>query len=206
MAGIAKGNPANVSVDSNGYLHLKITNQNGAYTAAELFSQDQMGFGTYQWQIVGPVDHFDKSTVLGLFPYGPAAHRGIDGENELDIEFSQWDDTCNGCNADFTFYPATGYKSVGSATDNFHFDLHGQALSTARLIWTPTRVTGILMNGLQSFGTTQNVLRTFTFTPADYATRIPQTPLPVGINFWSFHSFPAANQEVVVRDFQFVPQ
>jgi len=91
MAGVADGSPNNVSVDQNGYLHLKITNNGGTWTAAEIFSTDKLGFGTYQWQVDAPIDRFDKNVVLGLFPYGPAAGIGADGTNEIDIEYSRWD-------------------------------------------------------------------------------------------------------------------
>src|SRR5262245_19615310 len=46
MAGVAQGNTNNVTVDANGYLHLKIVNNGGTWTASELFSADKMGFGT----------------------------------------------------------------------------------------------------------------------------------------------------------------
>lgn len=48
----------------------------------------------------------DPTTVLGLFPYGPTQHIGLDAEDEIDIEFSHWNKTCHGCNADFTVMPA----------------------------------------------------------------------------------------------------
>jgi hypothetical protein len=206
MAGIAQGNPVNIFVDQNDYLHLRIINREGTYTASEMFSADKLGFGTYQWQIEGTVDNMDKSTVLGLFPYGPAAGIGSDGENELDIEFSKWDDTCSGCNADFTFYPSTGNKAAGPQTENFNFSLNGENLTTARLVWNSTSVTGTIMRGLQPIGSIQNVLRTFSYSTVEYAARIPQTPLPLGMNFWCFKSLPANRQEVIIRDFQYVPQ
>jgi hypothetical protein len=206
MAGVAKGNPANVSVDANGYLHLSITNRGGTFTASEMFSTDNLGFGTYQWYIDGAVDNMDKSTVLGLFPYGPAAKIGHDGENELDIEFSKWNNTCGGCNADFTFYPSTGNAGLGPQTDNFSVVLNSEKLTTARIEWTSTRVNGTIMSGLQPVGTTQNVLRTFSYSPPDFTARIPQVALPLGMNLWCFQSLPASNQEVIIRDFQFVPQ
>jgi len=106
MAGVAKGDPANVFVDQNGYLHLRIINRGGTYTASELFSTDKIGFGTYQWQVEGHADNIDKSTVLGLFPYGPKAGIGVDAENEIDIEFSKWNNTCHGCNG---FHFLSGY-------------------------------------------------------------------------------------------------
>src|SRR5437763_13875106 len=36
MAGVAPGNPANVELNPDGYLHLQIANREGKWTAAEL--------------------------------------------------------------------------------------------------------------------------------------------------------------------------
>jgi len=205
MAGVVKGNPANVFLDDSGYLHLRIMNRGGTYTASEVFSEDKIGFGTYQWQIEGAVLKMDKSTVLGLFPYGPKAGIGSDAENEIDIEFSQWNNTCHGCNADFTFYPATGNKKLGPKEDNFTISQKDGTLTTARIEWTSTRIVATIMSGLQPVGTTANVLQTLTFAPPDYAARIPQVPLPLGMNLWCFKTTPASDQEVIIRNFQYVP-
>ena len=48
MAGVALGDPANVTIDGHGFLHLRIVKQNGKWTAAELFTTENLGFGTYQ--------------------------------------------------------------------------------------------------------------------------------------------------------------
>ena len=88
MAGVAPGDPSNVDFNPDGYLHLQITKREGKWTAAELFTTDTMGFGTYQWVIQGDVYNMDQTTVLGLFTYGPTVHMGVDAENEIDIEFS----------------------------------------------------------------------------------------------------------------------
>ncbi|HUN64435.1 MAG TPA: hypothetical protein VMU53_20715 [Candidatus Sulfotelmatobacter sp.] len=204
MAGVVKGDPGNVSVDAHGYLHLRITDRDGNYTAAEVFTTENLGFGTYQWQVEGAVDKMDPTTVLGLFNYGARAHIGVDAENEIDIEFSQWNKTCHGCNADFTFYPSTGNKSLGPMEDNFTYDPKGSTLTTARFEWSSTRIVGTIMSGLQPIGTTANVLQTITFAPPDYAARIPQVPLPLAMNLWCFHATPASNQEVILRNFEFV--
>lgn len=205
MAGVVKGNPANISVDANGYLRMRIVNSGGIFTASELFTADNLGFGTYQWQIEGPVDKMDRTTVLGLFNYGAKAGIGVDGEDEIDIEFSRWNNSCHGCNADFTFYPTTGNKSLGPKEDNFFYDPNGSTLTTARFEWSSTRIVATIMSGLQPVGVTANVLQTIDFAPPDYAQRIPQVPLPLGINLWCFRETPAADQEVVIRNFQFVP-
>ena len=87
MAGVAPGNPANVDFNPDGYLHLQIAKREGKWTAAELFTTDNMRFGTYQWVIQGDVFNMDQTTVLGIFIYGPTHHIGADAENEIDIDF-----------------------------------------------------------------------------------------------------------------------
>ncbi len=206
MAGVAKGDPANISIDSKGYLHLRIVNRDGTYTASELFTTENLGFGTYQWQVEGAVDKMDPTTVLGLFNYGARVGIGVDAENEIDIEFSRWNNTCHGCNADFTFYPSTGNKALGPMEDNFIYDPHGSTLTTARFEWTSTRIAATIMGGLQPLGTTANVLQNLAFAPDDYTARIPQVPLPLAMNLWCFKSTPASAQEIILRNFQFVPQ
>ena len=76
MAGNCQGDAKNVTLDSNGYLHLKISHDAGTWSAAELFTTDRLGFGTYQWQVDAPIDTFDPNVVLGLYPYGPQAGIG----------------------------------------------------------------------------------------------------------------------------------
>ena len=141
MAGVADGSPNNVSGDQNGYLPLKITNNGGTWTAAEIFSTDRLGFGTYQWQVDGPIDRFDKNVVLGLFPYGPAAGIGSDGTNEIDIEYAFWGYP-DGNNGDWTDYPASG-KTIGEKS--YKFSLNGGTYSTSRFIWSKSSIQNFLL-------------------------------------------------------------
>jgi hypothetical protein len=205
MAGVAPGNPANVQIDSNGYLHITIVERKGKWTASQLFTADNLGFGTYQWVIQGNIYDMDKSTVLGLFPYGPANGIGVDGEDEIDIEFSQWNNTCGNCNADFTVYPSTGNRKKGgdpSWQDDFHIE--GENLTTARMEWASDQVKFTIMKGIRPIGTTADVIKTKTYNST--TKNIPQDALPVGINLWCFEKTPARDQSVIIRDFQFVPQ
>jgi hypothetical protein len=202
MAGVAPGDPHNISIDSNGYLHLRIKNRDGKWTASEMFTVDNIGFGTYQWVVEGNVWDMDKVTVLGLFPYGPANGIGIDGSNEIDIEFSQWDNTCS-CNADFTIYPTVAHNDQSSYNRNFTVN-NGTNLTTARMEWHSTSVVFTVTSGDQPIGTTANVLQTATFSPPD-TQKIPQQPLPVGINLWAFLALPSKDQSVTIRSFQYVP-
>ncbi len=205
MAGLAKGDPANINVDSSGYLHLRIVHRRRKWTASEMFTADTLGFGTYQWVVQGDVYKMDKSTVLGLFSYGPAHHIGVDGENEIDIEFSQWNKTCRGCDADFTVYPSTGNrKPDGSPSWEENFYVAGGTLTTARMEWRSGEIVFTIMNGAQPIGTTANVLRTKTYV--SNTVNIPQDAAAVGINLWCFQKTPSKEQSVVIRDFQFVAQ
>ena len=202
MAGVAPGSPRNVSIDSNGYLHLQIKNRAGKWTASELFTVDNLGFGTYQWVVQGHVWEMDPVTVLGLFLYGPANGIGVDGSNEIDIEFSQWDNTCS-CNADFTIYPSVNHKGQSSFNRNFTVG-RGTDLTTARMTWSSTGVVFTIMAGEQPIDATVNVLQRASYYPANTA-KIPQHPLPVGINLWAFTKVPSKDQSVVVRSFQYLP-
>jgi hypothetical protein len=204
MAGVTPGSPANVTIDGDGYLHLKITKTGSTWTSAELFTTDKLGFGTYQWQVEAPIDRFDKNVVLGLFPYGPAANIGSDGTNEIDIEYSRWGQA-NGDNGDWTDYPATG-KTVGELA--YDFTLSGGVLSTSRFIWTSTSIEDFLMTGLQPLGSTAGLLKTWTYAPPTPATNIPQQPLPLGMNLWCFDATPSDGNDVdvVIRDFAFLAE
>jgi len=205
MAGVARGNPENISVDDKGYLHLSIAKRDGKWTAAELFTAEKLSFGTYQWVVEDNVYDMDPTTVLGLFPYGPARHVGVDGENEIDIEFSQWNKTCKGCNADFTVYPSTGnrkHDGTSSWEDNFH--VIGGTLTTARMEWASDHIVFTLMNGPHPIGTTAEVIKAETYSSS--SKYIPQEALPVGINLWCFRQTPAKDQSVIIRNFEFVPK
>jgi len=201
MAGVCQGDPNNVTVDAAGYLHLKISRNNNTWSAAELFTTDKLGFGTYQWQVDGPIDTFDKNVVLGLFPYGPAAGIGADGTNEIDIEYSRWGQA-NGPNGDWTNYPASG-STIGEMS--YTFSLGGATLSTSRFTWTTTSITDFLFAGLQPIDGTAGLIKTWTYAPSNPSVNIPQQALPLGMNLWCFSTPPSDGNpvEIVIRDFSF---
>jgi hypothetical protein len=202
MAGVAPGDPRNVSVDASGFLHLTIAKREGKWTSAELFTVDDLGFGTYQWVVGGEVWNMNPVAVLGLFSYGPTHGIGKDATNEIDIEFSQWNNTCV-CNADFTVYPPVAREHHQSSYE-LNFKVHnGTSLTTARMVWSSRSVVFTLMSGDQPIGTTANVLKTETF--ASSKADIPQQPIPVGINLWAFKALPVATQSVIIRSFRYLP-
>jgi hypothetical protein len=204
MAGVCQGDPNNVTVDGAGYLHLKISHNNGVWSASELFTTDKLGFGTYQWQVDGPIDSYDKNVVVGLFPYGPAAGIGADATNEIDIEYARWGQA-TGPNGDWTDYPASG-TTIGELS--YTFSLGGGTLSTSRFVWSTTAITDFLFSGLVGVDATSGAIKTWTYMPANPGVNIPQQALPLGMNLWCFNAPPSDGKavEVVIRDFAFVAE
>ncbi|HVT08477.1 MAG TPA: hypothetical protein VHO67_13540 [Polyangia bacterium] len=203
MAGVCQGDPQNVTVDASGYLHLRIVKNGASWTSSELFTADRLGFGTYQWQVDGPIDTYDRNVVLGLFPYGPAAGIGADGTNEIDVEYARWG-KADGPNGDWTDYPASG-STIGELS--YTFSLSGGTLSTSRFVWSSGAIANLLLAGLQPPDSTAGLLKNWTYAPANPTTNVPQQPLPLGMNLWCFDAPPSNGQpvEIVVRDFTYVP-
>jgi hypothetical protein len=210
--GVVTGSPANVTIDASGALHLKMQKAGDQWTGGELFTQTSQGFGTYQWVLQGDnFYHMEPPIVLGLFTYGPVKRIGGDGENEIDTEFSNWNGTATPANtrADFTSYPATGQRKGKQSPEaahenNFYIASPSTKTTTVRMTWSPTTIVWTIMAGTVPLGTTQHVLKTDTFSGT--VTSVPQTPCPLGMNFWSFKVPPTAPAEVVIQDFQFAAQ
>lgn len=83
---------ANVSVDSAGKLHLRLTrDSSGRLLQAEIDSvREGWGYGTYRWTVDTDLSGFHPEHVLGLFTYGSDpgyAHR------EIDVEAAGWGHT-----------------------------------------------------------------------------------------------------------------
>jgi hypothetical protein len=196
-------NAGNVFVDTNGYLHLLITanpaSPNG-FDCAELSTTENLGFGTYQWQIEGGVDTLDPWVVLGLFPYGPPV-LGPDESNEIDIEYSRWGKPI-GDNDGFTIYPNSG-TTVGHKA--FTIALSGTQ-STSRFTWNSKGIRFWSMDGFQPIGTTTNVLAAWNYTPENSATNVPQNAMPLHINLWLDKGHKPSNGqpvEIIIRSFVF---
>jgi hypothetical protein len=199
-------NPTNVFVDAKGYLHLLITadaNSPNGFDCAELTSTDNMGFGTYQWQIEGRVDMLDPWVVLGLFPYGPPI-LGPDGSNEIDIEYGRWGNP-GGDNDGFTIYPNAG-TTIGHKAFTISF---AGTCSTSRFTWRSEGIQFWSMDGLQSIGTTTNVLAAWNYTPQDPSTNIPQHAMPLHMNLWLDKGHPPADGrpvELIIRSLSFTKE
>lgn len=200
-------NPANVWLDSSGQLHLKIAHSGGKWTCAELSTQRRLGFGRYQFEVIGRIDRLDPNVVLGLFDY-PTPDVGPDGTNEIDIEFARWGNP-HWPNGNYTIFPAqTGLTPPSiSSTFNFALNRDNRDWTTQRFIRQSTQIAFQSLSGFQSGN--KNQFASWVLAPTDYLQRIPQQPEPVHINLWLFRgSAPTNGQEVeiVIKRFTFKPQ
>lgn len=191
----------NVAVDANGALHLRLNQQNGVWQCAELYLNQRLGFGTYEWDVTGPIDKLDPNIVLGLFNY-PTADVGPDGTNEIDIEFSHWGNASYPIGNYTVWPPATGPRS---ATRGFSFTLPNTQ-TTQRFVWTPTSIAFRSLNGFTSGNTPTFGL--WNYKPANAAVHIPQQALPVHMNLWLYAGQAPTDGkpvEIVINNFKFTP-
>lgn len=187
--------PANVWVDVDGRLHLRITRANGRWRAAEVVSTASFGHGTYRWVVDSPVGGVDPDVVLGLFTWSDApdfAHR------EIDVEIARWGNGFDLTNAQFAVQP---YETLGHLR---RFRVPVLAASTAyELTWRPREIAFRALAGADPSGGWP--LASFTFAG-------PGVPPPGGentrMNLWLRGGLPPAagrEVEVVIRSFTHTP-
>ena len=199
---------SNLTVDSNGYLHAMITESDGTWTGAEMFTTANMGFGTYQWVIEGNnFYNMDLPIVLGLFTYGPQNSIGLDGTNEINIEFSKWGTSTGTENVDFTVYPATAYRNAGnpSSDQTYYITPPGSssATTTVRFVWSSTSINWYVMSGTVGVNSAPtNVLKSYTYNGT--TSSIPQVACPVGINLWSWNALPTNPWNIIIESFNYL--
>ncbi len=83
------GNEEDITVDSNGFLHMKIVNRNGQWMSTEVISDDNMGYGTYIFTVDGDLENIPENIVLGLFTWDNKTFQA-EANSEVDIEISKW--------------------------------------------------------------------------------------------------------------------
>lgn len=180
---------SNVSVDSAGRLHLKVTrDKSGRYTQAELDSvRNGWGYGTYRWQVDTDVSGLAPEYVVGLFTYGRDAAYG---HREIDIEASGWG--APPVTWDYTTW-ADGHDAVARTPAP-------DGPSTQQIDWEPAHITWT------SWDASGAVIATATATGADVPVPYDES---IGINLWvcgcesGWNRTPAT--EVVLSGFHFTP-
>lgn len=191
----------NVWLDEQGRMHLKISQRDGQWRCAEVQLEENLGFGRYQWEIMGRPDQYDPQLVLGLFNY-TRPEVGPDGTNEIDIEFARWGKAAT-APGNFSVWPAV--NTVHGATHAFDFKLDG-TYTTERFDWAPDSVGFQMLGGHRDDAA--NPIAQWKYAPPEPTKAIPQQPLPIHLNFWLFQGKPPQNgqeAEVIISRFSFTP-
>ncbi|MEJ6023552.1 glycoside hydrolase family 16 protein [Ramlibacter sp. PS4R-6] len=184
----------NVWVDGNGWLHLKISQQAGQWTAAEVYTTEALGFGTYQFKIAGHPEALDDNVVLGLFNY-PTPDVGPDGTNEIDIEFATWGGA-QPQHGNWTVWPATAATPLATHPWN---PLSTTGASTHQFTWSAKSVAFQSLDGKRK-------VASWNYAPRNAAAVVPQQAMPLHMNFWLFQGqapTDAQEAEIVVTQFTF---
>jgi hypothetical protein len=185
----------NVFVDDQGRLHLRITQRNGLWYCAEIFTEDGLDYGQYRFSLADAPPVADKNTILGLFTWDDLSDDAAAHHNrEIDIEFGKFGDESR-LPGSYTVQPYT------NAGNTFLFDpsaLQGRS-STHSFKWGP-----------QSVDFESRVSN----NPADPPVAVwsyagPDIPPPgrggVRINLWLFNGTPPQDSqevEAIIENFE----
>jgi len=92
---------ANVSVDDEGAMHMRISKTESDWSCSEVSVNRSLGYGTYEF-VVRDLSQLEPPAVFGMFTYDYAG--GPQKNREMDIEISRWGDSTNK-NAQYVLQP-----------------------------------------------------------------------------------------------------
>ncbi|GAA0101418.1 hypothetical protein UT300012_21330 [Paraclostridium bifermentans] len=73
----------NVNIDAKGNLNLNLVNRNNKWYASEVVVPLDMGYGRYEFRVIGNMDKIDSNVMASMFLYS-------NDNQEIDIEFSDF--------------------------------------------------------------------------------------------------------------------
>ena len=186
--------PANVRVDENGWLHLKISWRNGRWYCAEIASVEDFGYGEYRFRLIGRPDLLDPQVVAGLFLY-PAPEEEPRENQEIDIEFARWGIPTQ----------MAGNYTVTPFSYDFSLTLQGE-YSLHSFSWIPSQVEFASYHGHDG-AKPANRMAHWVYRQKQ-GQPVPAPPLKVHLNFWLYRGEgleTQMDQELIIRDFWYKP-
>ncbi len=194
---IFSNKPDDVFVDSDGALHLNISQHGDQWVSTEVINTNTLGYGAYIFHIATPVDLLDPNIILGLFTWDPTAPDS--NFREIDIEFSRWGQPDNQ-NSQFVVQP---WENQGNI---YQFNTFPDGKPSTHLFyWLPEQIIfqSFLGDPVSSFD--QALKQTWIYEGEN----IPKPGNEnVRINLWLFNGQPPLNglgNEVVISGFEFIP-
>jgi hypothetical protein len=191
-----------VWVDDADRLHLVVRNQGTTWICSEVVLEEALGYGDYVVTTEGRLDLVDPQTVLGIFlwSYGPCwdeSYTWWNAFNEVDIEYSRWGDP----GASIAQFVAQPYWYPGNV-ERFDVTFADDEVMSHAMRWLPDRIEYRVWRGGPDDEDATTLVHAWTYE-GPHVSR-PEQPR-LHLNFWKLEGTPAGDQEVVFRDFRFVP-
>ena len=184
--------PSNVSIDKNGYLHLRMEVHDGIWTCAEVSLTRSLGYGSYIF-VVQDIGHFGPSAALDL--YTTDDFRTTNVPSQLDIELSRWG-IADSKNAEYVVQPFYVPENVSRF-------LAPAGVLTHRLQWEPGRASFKTVRG-SGIGSGEAPVSQHIFT-SGIPTPDKET---VHVGLYSYRNEKSSSQlpvEAVIQQFEFLP-
>jgi hypothetical protein len=184
--------PANARVDSKGFLHLRVTLEQGKWTCSEVKETTRLGYGTYLFT-VQDTSHLEPATIFNAFTWDD--YPTDPNRREMGVEISQWGDP-TGENARYIVQPFYVPANVSRFTAP-----PGQLTHSLR--WEPGRASFETFRG--------NATKTKSHAIAEHVfiTGIPSAGrVALRMNFCVVENNPITEKhdaEIVIENFQYLP-
>ncbi|MFA6570333.1 MAG: T9SS type A sorting domain-containing protein [Bacteroidota bacterium] len=185
----------NVWLDSLSRLHLRITHRDGKWLCPEVINGNNLGYGTYSFQIIGKIGDLDPNVVLGLFTWDNSS---VYNHREIDIEFSKWG-LQNDTNTQYVIQP---YDSIGN---RYQWIFPGGIdSSTHSFSWCKDKINFLSKLGFDLPPSSDSVIHTWAY---DNSSSIPDKGNEnIRINLWLLDGQPPIDTnevEVIINQFSF---
>ncbi|MFI5421620.1 MAG: hypothetical protein ACHQ1H_11685 [Nitrososphaerales archaeon] len=190
----------NVWVERNGHLHLQISKEG---RCAGLTLPKPLGYGIYEFLVIGRFDLFAPSVVAGLFLYETDS-------KEINVEFSRWGHPGNpslhyslhALNP-YRFIPNSSLLSLPKSSTSLPVQLFGD-YTTHRIVWKENYLAFRSLHG-HFLGDVVPVEQWLSSWEYPYQTFPPENAL-VNINLWLQDGKPLQKAtELVIPQFVFTP-
>lgn len=169
----------NVTIDDDGDLEMRIVQEAGAWSCAEIRTADDLHFGTYQVFVTADLTQIARNgAVLGFFNYPSRDEEPLDETDEIDIEIGEFQQFDGRENLIFHTYPSE--LSRHETMQHTRVDLTA-AKTTLRFTWSSGAVHFQFLEGHRDDD--RQVIHEWRSAPRPRS-RLPQRPLPFHINYW----------------------
>lgn len=180
---------ANVWIDSQGRLHLKINYRDSSWYCSEIVLDQSFGYGTYSFKLDARVDSLDYNAIFAGFLYDTTAQ-------EFDFEFSRR--LANPFNAQYVVQP---WYIPGNIV---FYDLPETIQTSHSVEWRSDHITFTSWEGSADAPTAETIIASWTYTGGNIPTPLTER---MRFNLYLFGGDPPVTgigDEVIIRSFEYI--